>query len=960
MLGIMFQKVLSKKWMFLCLLLGSVLLVATLVSFPMYQSAVFDRLLRDEFHTDYAESGVWPAALKLEAESQFMSHDPILKAEEIMAGVSDTLGVETKENIQFYYSEQPVRLNSGRTDARTHNMSVAFLSDLTEHVTMLSGEMYSESGISPEGSLEVIISQNMMVERNLLTGDVLSLMAVRNGLNSYVTVTIKGIFKPNENDPYWDIGTDELSNAMLMPETTFRNVFMGKAEGNYNVFNCIYAYQFEYEKLEASQASHILEALKTLEEEGCQGETVRRLMETFQTEKELISATLFVLEMPVLALLMAFLIMVSRQMYELEKNEISVIKSRGSSGSQIFRLYLYQSVFLTASGVLFGFPLGILFVQGLGSASNFLEFGLHRNLEIKYSLTVWMYLAAAAVITVFIMTFPAIQHSRVSIVNLKQNRAVRKRSWWERFFLDFVCLAVGIYGYYNYSHNQTALEENVLTGRAIDPLLYVSSALFIVGLGLLFLRLQPLIVKLIYILGQRFWHPASHASFIESQRNGRKQQFIMLFLILTVSLGIFYATTARTILQNAQNNIAYLDGVDVIVKENWENNAAAVINYKSHGMDLPLNYTEPDPLKYYSLGVKSYTKVFYGGGAAEEDGSRNSAYAQVEQGGEQIPVLLMGIHTREFGENTWIDRELLEEHYYAYLNALADNQEGLLVSRNFQTQQGCELGDKVKYVYESTVTAVVGGEKCSLPNSYAMEGIIVGFVDYWPGYEPVSISFDYSGEVYRQENYLVVANTAVFQESFGSVREPYELWMTLDENADAGAVADWINENHVSVRKYVNREADLRRAVEEPLLQGTNGVLTMSFLVMILLCAVGYLIYWIMSIRSRELAFGTLRAFGMHKGELFHMLILEQIFSGVLSIFAGIGIGKLTSWMFVPMLQIAYAASDQVLPLRLSAHREDMLRLYGAVALVMAVCLIVLILLVFKLNVTKALKLGEE
>ncbi|HBA47646.1 MAG TPA: hypothetical protein DCZ91_07560 [Lachnospiraceae bacterium] len=958
MLGIMFQKVLSKKWMFLCLLLGSVLLVATLVSFPMYQSAVFDRLLRDKFHTEFAESGVWPAALKLETESQFMSHEPILEAEEVMSGLSDTLGVEPGEDIRFYYSKQPVRLDSGRTDARTYNMSVAFLSDLAEHVTMLNGEMYSGSGINSEGSLEVVVSQKLMVERNLLAGDVLSLTAVRDGLTSFVTVTITGIFEPNENDPYWDIGTDELSNAMLMPESAFREVFMQKAEGNYNVFNCIYNYQFGYEELEASQAPHILEALKALEEKGCQGETVRRLMEEFQTEKALISATLFVLEMPVLVLLMAFLLMVSRQMYELEKNEISVIKSRGSSGSQIFRLYLYQSIFLTAAGVLLGFPLGILFVQGLGSASNFLEFGLHRNLEIKYSATVWMYLAAAVVITVVIMTFPAVQHSKVSIVNLKQNKAVRKHSWWERFFLDFICLAVGIYGYYNYSHNRTALEENVLTGQALDPLLYVSSALFIVGLGLLFLRLQPLIVKLIYTLGQRFWHPASYASFIESRRNGRKQQFIMLFLILTVSLGIFYATTARTILQNARNNIAYLDGADVIVKEKWKNNAKAVISYQHQGMDLPFYYTEPDPLKYNSLGVKSYTKVFYSDGAVEEDGSWSSAYAQVEQGG--ISVLLMGIHTREFGENTWIDRELLGEHYYTYLNALADEPKGLLMSRNFQTQQGCELGDKIKYGYVSTVTAVVDGNRDEVTNRYEMEGIIVGFVDYWPGYKPVSTGFDYSGEVSREENYLVVANTAALQESFGRIREPYEVWITLDENTDAGAVADWIDENDVSVTKYVNRETDLRRAVEEPLLQGTNGVLTMSFLVMILLCAVGYLIYWIMSIRSRELAFGTLRAFGMHKGELFHMLILEQIFSGALSIFAGIGIGKLASRMFVPMLQMAYAASDQVLPLHLYARREDMLRLYGAVALVMAVCLIVLILLVFKLNVTKALKLGEE
>ena len=98
----------------------------------------------------------------------------------------------------------------------------------------------------------------------------------------------------------------------------------------------------------------------------------------------------------------------------------------------------------------------------------------------------------------------------------------------------------------------------------------------------------------------------------------------------------------------------------------------------------------------------------------------------------------------------------------------------------------------------------------------------------------------------------------------------------------------------------------------------------------------------------------------MHKGELFHMLINEQIFSGVLSIFAGIGIGTLTSRMFVPMLQTAYAASNQVLPMKLIINQMDMNRLYVVITGVMITCLLVLLILVLRLNITKALKLGEE
>ena len=46
--------------------------------------------------------------------------------------------------------------------------------------------------------------------------------------------------------------------------------------------------------------------------------------------------------------------------------------------------------------------------------------------------------------------------------------------------------------------------------------------------------------------------------------------------------------------------------------------------------------------------------------------------------------------------------------------------------------------------------------------------------------------------------------------------------------------------------------------------------------------------------------------------------------------------------------------------MRLVVNASDMNRLYGVIAGVMIFCLSVLILLIFKLNVTKALKLGEE
>ena len=286
---------------------------------------------------------------------------------------------------------------------------------------------------------------------------------------------------------------------------------------------------------------------------------------------------------------------------------------------------------------------------------------------------------------------------------------------------------------------------------------------------------------------------------------------------------------------------------------------------------------------------------------------------------------------------------MLKKHYYEYLNELAVIPNGVLVSRNFETILEYKIGDSITYYNEKGKSAT---------------GKIVEFFDYWPGYEPTTTFLNNDGSVNTRDNFYLVANYQTLKKNWGTT--PYEVWITLKDGYTGEDIAPWLEKYDVHISKYVDKYSEMEKVITDPLLQGTNGVLTMGFIVTLILCAVGYLIYWIMAIRSREMIFGVLRACGMHKDEVFHMLINEQIFSGLSAILAGIGIGKLTSHMFVPMLQSAYAAANQVLPMRLITNPADMYRLYAVVAGVMVVCLMVLIVLVFKLNVAKALKLGEE
>ena len=933
MFKIMMQKLLHKKWMNCCLLLGSILLIATVVSFPLYQTAAYDRMLQDEFRNYLATEGKWPTinSMLMVSKKDYQGAT-ISRVEDWMNTICGEMGVTLRENIYYYlHSGMRVHSSMNRDAVDGLTLRLGMLTDLPAHAKMLSGEMFSESGITEDGSIEVVVSQSALVNMNILVGETLIVENAKDANGKEIRLFIKGVFgMEDSSDFYWQVKPDSMDNVCLMDANLFRQMFTGNNAADYTI-TCYYFSMFEYEDIKANQVEKLMAITDYQTEESAfrgilQSPDYREILESYRGKQDRIRATLIILQIPVLIMLGAFLFMISGQMYEMERNEISVIKSRGSSGSQIFRLYLYQSLFLTLVGGAFGIPLGSLFSRILGSARNFLEFDSSRSLQITFTTQTWIYAAGAMGITLMIMTLPAIKHSRVTIVKLKQQKALKRKSLWEKVFLDVILLGLSLYGYYSFNKSSEDLGQSVLSGESLDPLLYISSSLFIVGMGLLFLRLQPYIVQAIYTVGKRVWKPASYASFMENIKNGRKQQFIMLFLIMTISLGMYHATVARTILQNARENAEYIDGTDIIIREVWVEVSDVYGNARGQ-------FIEPDFSKYASMeAAENYTRVLYD----------QKAYVSMG-GGSRQDITLMGIHTKEFGSVTWVSRELTEKHYYEYLNELAVVEDGILVSENFRDKLGYNVGDSITYYNFK---------------GQSVQGKIVDFFEYWPGYASTSTGLNPDGTVSVVDNYLLVTHYDRLYQKCGL--KPYEVWIKLKDGYGSRDVYQFIEDSNARITKYIDRPTDIQNAVEDPLLQGTNGVLTMGFLVTILLCAVGYLIYWIMSIRSREMIFGVLRACGMHKGELFHMLMNEQIFSGVFSVIAGIGIGKLASVMFVPMLQQAYAAANQVLPMKLITNASDMIRLYGVIAGVMVLCLVVLILLIFKLNVAKALKLGEE
>jgi putative ABC transport system permease protein len=182
--------------------------------------------------------------------------------------------------------------------------------------------------------------------------------------------------------------------------------------------------------------------------------------------------------------------------------------------------------------------------------------------------------------------------------------------------------------------------------------------------------------------------------------------------------------------------------------------------------------------------------------------------------------------------------------------------------------------------------------------------------------------------------------------------------MKLDGSSQV--IYDLAEETETKYPKFTDAAANMLNLKNDPVFQGTNGVLTVGFIVVLILCTVGFLIYWILSIQSRALQFGIFRAMGMSLKEVIAMLINEQVFVSGLAIAVGVAVGWLASVLFIPLIQIAYSSVDQAVPVTIVSARSDTIRLMVLVGAMIIICMGILASIIRHMKIAQALKLGED
>ncbi|MBP5530164.1 MAG: ABC transporter permease [Lachnospiraceae bacterium] len=943
-------KILNKKWLNFCLLTGVILLSAFLSVYPMFKEGSLNRLMQSLFD-DYIEKyNEYPAVMTTNGSLTGEAYSDVDSALNFM----NTLEQKWTSyiTIPVVQRQQSLEIIAGYSDenltGKSKQILFGYVDNLKDHADLIYGvwpedaessdnEMVKEA--LANGAIPCVVSQKAYDADEITIGQCYhSELNNTNDQKQFYSV-VTGIIEENDDTaPFWVKRLRKYEKTLFTDKDHFSYLMKSYSAGdinfeesvmldytyiNYNNAEDIYWYVYQFQNID----SHLMTNFRN---------TIVSYVET----KKTISIILFTFEIPIIALLLLFIYMISSRILEMETGEIAMLKSRGVSRFKVIRLYLLQSGVISFAGSIIGLPFGYLFCKLGAGTDAFLVFTLKDTTIYAPNLMMLAFAGIAFLLSLLFMTIPVIPISRYTIIERKSKKnSGKSKAVWERFFLDIPLLLLSGYLLYNYLKQRESISLTVISGGQIDPIIFLDSSLFILGCGLFALRILHLIINLIYKIGRNKWKPAEYVAFLQIIRTTKKQGFIAVFLVMTIAMGIFNSNLARSVNENMENRISYNVGCDYVMSEYW----SITIKKASATSEAFWKYKEPDFMRFDELkehGVESMTKVIHDDMAAVKIDSKK----------KEVGCTLLGINTKEFGETASLKDGLNDKHWYYYLNDLGQNPKGVLISRNLADKYELKVGDKLEYSRYSPVD----------PNKeYAStRSEIVGIVDSFPGYQSTVYELQADSTYKKRENYLIVANYNNVVNIF-SMR-PYEVWMKLAKNADYEEVTDFLKEKEIRVQKKQIREELIQEQRDSTLIQITNGMFSIGFIISLVVCGVGFLIYWILTIKERELIYGIYRSMGLTMGEIFRMLAIEQIFSSFFSCIAGFGVGMLTTFLFTKLISIVYLPREHNIPLEIIFRMSDVAKMGVIVACVFVICFIVIFRIIKNMNITKAIKLGED
>ena len=936
------KRLLAQPLLSLATIVGLTVAVALVLTIPIYSESVAfrilterltegpDRINRPPFSFLFSYIGSWNQPVNWE---DIGGLDRYLREKG-----GDELGLRTTRIVRHVETQNFRLYPADETNYRDENRSLDYVSfgtteNIESQVELVEGNFPAPADPDPNSVIEVMIHEEFASEYGMQIGEIYSGYNWRLDTDDPMQITairIAGIWRPRDDESeFWFYRPNVFEDILLIDEATYVNRLAPHTESEVNL--AIWYLVTDGSGVNTSRVDELLRRHNETEKIADQylpGTYIQASPEEelrpYQRIVTVLTLTLTVFSIPIVALLVAFLVMLVGLVVDGQRNETAVMRSRGTSPFQVVGLTTVEGIIMGLIALVIGMIMATAFTQLIGTTRSFMDFRWGHQFIVSIPPTIGSTIALALAFTILIRVVPTISSARHTIVSYKMDKSrLLQRPWWQRLGVDILLLA--LIGYFYYQVVQQGGLVDVEGGaRNIDdaynqPFVFLLPPLTIFALTLFILRFLPPILRFMAWLIQ--WSNSVGLLIVTRQleRSPGAYYLPLILLVSTISLGIYTASFARTIDRYLYEQQYYKVSADMSVR---------VFSQTASGIPGGGGGNEEPPAYMHISEFTSMPHVINATRIGEYTAKARLTMTSVEG-------TFIGIDRADLGRVIFWRPDFAPYRLGYLTNALALQQDSVLVSREFLEQRGLEIGDLLELDIRS------GGDL------FKINLQIAGSLEYFPRWYPEEDgalfvgNLDYLFEQAQQE--LAHRVIARIEPEFNA----REFSRAVIDRGAAGVI----------IEEPTTRIEKTQSAPER---QGLFGLLSIGFITSSLATMIGFLLYTVFSYRRRYVELGILRAIGLSQASMMLSVAWELGLLIVMGLALGVGIGLVVSVLYIPYMQFVSSLKGVVPPYVITMAWTEIAQIVALFVLTFLLIMIILLVILRRMRIFQAVKLGES
>ena len=958
-----------EAWLAAAIAVGLLAAVAFTTSIPTYSNAVYVRLLRKELHEKTKNYPPFAFMFHfLGARHGYAEWDDVQSVDNFLSKqAAGDLGLPRIVDVRFFQTVPfSIFPQDSETQAIAHSatadLSFAFQSGLEQKVTVLEGRFPTGGGLfsSRSAPVEVIININLAEKMGWQVGETFVALSKESADSevppSQIPLQVVGVWQMiDRHDEYWFYNPFALiRDQLLVTEEAFGRQIGSAVRGEIAVG--AWYMVLDGESFEIREASAFLERLRRVDQRAGALLSGTSLivapsssgLKRYQQAAQAMTRSLFVIALPIFGSITAYLWLVAGVYVERRRAEISLLRSRGASASQIAAMVVLEGLVLGGVAWVGGVPVGSKIAQVIDRTEGFLEFGGASVSPMTITPSVERIAMVTVALALLFILAPTLDATRHTLASYRRERARGRWKWRHGVGLDLIILLAAGYGAFRLRSQgglvATGTDDPDAIGPLLDPLLFVTPVLWLLGFALLGVRaLTPLMLATSWV-SRQLEGLGLLLAVRRLARSTGNYRIPLLLLIVTLSLAVFTASLAQTMGKQIAAEIRYRIGADMRLTEVGESIEIDPLGISSftgaEGADSDSGLQE-------SASAEGYTSWSFLPVAEHKSAPGVQAVARVgrykalaDVGQWKLEGIFVGIDRTDFPEVVFWRRDFARSSLGTLMNALALEPNGVLVPNSFLRQMVLKEGDDLR-----VVVSIPEQRKEVTWHEAPIDFRIVGSFERFPSWEP-------------EQGPVIVGNLDyVFERAGGQF--PFDVWLRTDPDPNYALIERDLRDKGFQILGWEAPGPWVLQALRRPEFQGVVGLLSIGFVACTLLTVLGFVLFTVSSFRERAIETGVLRALGFTPSEVISLLGWELTVLLLFGLMVGTGIGIWTSGTFIPYLQSGIDPMPTILPLAPQIAWPRVYQVYLVLGTLYLCSTVLLTISLMRAQVTQAIKMGE-